>query len=286
VSPAPPRPRLPAAAGIGLRAPHHDALLASLPAVGWLEAHSENYFPLGGAQPAVLERLRADYPLALHGVGLGLGSVDALDAAHVATLRRMIARFEPALVSEHLCWGAVGGSHLNDLLPLPYTEEALRHVASRVDELQQRLGRQVLVENVSSYLQFASSTLTEWDFLAALVAATGCGLLLDVNNVYVSGCNHGFDPRAFIAALPVAAIGEIHLAGHDLALAGGREIRIDTHAHPVCDEVWALYRFAIERLGPVPTLVEWDTDLPALEVLVAEAARADAVAREAGAVAA
>jgi len=286
VIPAPARPGLPAAAGIGLRAPHHGALLASRPPVGWLEAHSENYFAPGGAQPAILERLRADYPLALHGVGLSIGSSDPLDATHVANLQRMIARFEPALVSEHLSWGAIGGLHLNDLLPLPHSEEALRHVASRVAELQQRLGRQVLIENVSSYLQFEGSTLTEWDFLAALVAESGCALLLDVNNVYVSARNHGFDPRGFIAALPAAAIGEIHLAGHDVHRVDGREIRIDTHAHPVCDEVWSLYAFAIARLGPVPTLVEWDTDIPPLEALVAEAARADAVAREAHAAAA
>ncbi len=279
--PGPARPGLPAAAGIGLRAPHHDALQATRPAVGWLEAHSENYFPEGGAQPAILERLRADYPLSLHGVGLSLGSADPLDLAHVATLQRMISRFEPALVSEHLCWGSIGGRHLNDLLPLPYSEEALRLVVARVAELQQRLGRQVLIENVSSYLQFAGSTLAEWEFLAELVAASGCGLLLDVNNVYVNARNHGFDARTYIDALPAAAIGEIHLAGHDLKRIGDHEIRIDTHGHPVCDEVWALYRHAIATLGPVPTLVEWDTDIPPLEVLVAEAARADAAARDA-----
>jgi uncharacterized protein len=283
VIPGPARPALPAAAGIGLRAPHHDALQATRPAVGWLEAHSENYFPQGGAQPAILERLRADYPLALHGVGLSIGSADPLDLTHVATLRRMISRFEPALVSEHLCWGSIGGRHLNDLLPLPYSEEALRHVAARLRELQQRLERQVLVENVSSYLQFAGSTLSEWEFLAALVAETGCGLLLDVNNVHVSARNHGFEARDFIAALPGHAIGEIHLAGHDVTRVGGREIRIDTHGHPVCEDVWALYRHAIATLGPVPTLIEWDTDIPPLEVLVAEAARADAEARHAAA---
>jgi uncharacterized protein len=286
VIPATARPRLPAAAGIGLRAPHHDALQAARPAVGWLEAHSENYFPQGGAQPAILERLRADYPLALHGVGLSIGSTDPLDLGHVASLQRMIARFEPALVSEHLCWGSIGGRHLNDLLPLPYSEEALRHLVPRVRELQQRLGRQVLLENVSSYLQFAGSTLAEWDFLGALVAETGCGLLLDVNNVHVSARNHGFDARDYVAALPPAAIGEIHLAGHDVTRVGSREIRIDTHAQPVCEEVWALYRFAITTLGPVPTLVEWDTDIPPLGTLVAEAARADAEARAALAVAA
>ncbi|MCP5471660.1 MAG: DUF692 domain-containing protein [Sinobacteraceae bacterium] len=269
------------AAGIGLRAPHHEALLAQRPVVGWLEAHAENYFPQGGAQPAILERLRADYPLALHGVGLGLGSTTPLDLAHVARLRQLIARFEPMLVSEHLCWGAVDDGHLNDLLPLPYTEEALRHVVARVDELQQRLQRRVLVENLSSYLQFAESTLDEWEFLAALAERSGCGLLLDVNNVYVSACNHGFDAHHFIASLPAAAIGEIHLAGHDVERLDGREIRIDTHAHEVCDEVWSLYRFALEHVGQVPTLIEWDTKLPPLEVLVAEALRADAVARSA-----
>ncbi len=284
--PVPARSGLPAAAGIGLRAPHHAALLERRAPVGWLEAHAENYFPQGGAQPAILERLRADYPLSLHGVGLSIGTADPPDAAHLAQLSRLVARFEPALVSEHLCWGAIGGTHLNDLLPLPHSEEALRHVAPRVDELQQRLGRRVLIENVSSYLQFAGSTLSEWEFLDALVAATGCGLLLDVNNVYVSACNHGFDARTYIDRLPSTAIGEIHLAGHDLRQVGGLGIRIDTHAHPVCEAVWSLYRHAIARHGAVPTLVEWDTDIPALEVLVSEAARADQVARDVHAVAA
>lgn len=266
------------AAGIGLRAAHHEALLAGPRRAGWLEAHAENYFARGGAQPAILERLRADYPLALHGVGLGLGSATALDLGHVAELRRLAARCEPLFVSEHLCWGHAGGAHLNDLLPLPYTEEALRHVVSRVDELQQRLGRQVLVENLSSYLQFAHSTLTEWEFLAALATQSGCGLLLDVNNVFVSSRNHGFDPLEFIAALPLAAVREIHLAGHEVERFGARELRIDTHDRAVCDEVWALYRATLARFGPVPTLVEWDQALPPLDVLVAEAARADAIA--------
>jgi len=266
-----------ARAGIGLRAPHHAALLSVRPPVGWLEAHAENYFPAGGAQPAILERLRADYPLSLHAVGLGLGSVEPLDLAHVAQLRRLVARFQPALVSEHLCWGRVEGSHLNDLLPLPYTEEALALVTARVRELQDRLGRQVLIENLSTYLQFTDSTLAEWEFLAALVRDSGCGLLLDVNNVYVSARNHGFDPLRFIAALPVDAVREIHLAGHDVERFGARELRIDTHDRAVCDEVWALYRVALTRFGAVPTLVEWDAALPPLEVLLAEAARADAI---------
>lgn len=265
------------AAGIGLRAPHHEALLAAPGRAAWLEAHAENYFARGGAQPSILERLRADHPLALHGVGLGLGSATPLDQGHVAELRRLVARFEPMLVSEHLCWGHAGGAYLNDLLPLPYTEEALRHVVARVDELQQRLGRQVLVENLSSYLQFTHSTLAEWEFLAALARDSGCGLLLDVNNVYVSARNHGFDPLRFIAALPVDAVREIHLAGHDVERFGARELRIDTHDRAVCDEVWALYRVALTRFGAVPTLVEWDAALPPLEVLLAEAARADAI---------
>ena len=267
-----------ARAGIGLRAPHHAALLSVRPPVGWLEAHAENYFPAGGAQPAILERLRADYPLSLHAVGLGLGSVEPLDLAHVAQLRRLVARFQPALVSEHLCWGRVEGSHLNDLLPLPYTEEALALVTARVRELQDRLGRQVLIENLSTYLQFTDSTLAEWEFLAALVRDSGCGLLLDVNNVYVSACNHGFDARHFIDALPADAIGEIHLAGHDVEPFAGGELRVDTHGREVCAEVWELYEYTLGRVGAVPTLIEWDTNLPALERLVAEAARADAAA--------
>jgi uncharacterized protein (UPF0276 family) len=270
------RRSIPARAGIGLRAVHHEALLAERPDVGWLEAHSENYFADGGAQVDYLTRLRELYPLSLHGVGLSLGTTDPLDREHLRLLRRTIDRFEPDLVSEHVCWGAVGGVHFNDLLPLPCTMEALRHLADRVSAVQDYLGRQILLENVSSYLEFRDSELPEWAFLAALARESGCALLLDVNNVYVSACNHGFDAREYLSRIPVHHVHEMHLAGHTVNRHGDVEIRIDTHSAPVCDAVWELYDFAVSRFGPVPTLIEWDTDIPSLDVLVGEARRADA----------
>jgi uncharacterized protein (UPF0276 family) len=282
---AAPQP-LPADAGIGLRAQHHLPLLAERPRVGWLEAHSENYFAEGGAQRHFLERLREHYPVALHGVGLSLGSVDPLDGEHLARLAALVRVVEPALVSEHASWGSFAGVHYNDLFPLPGTEEALRHLASRVRQVQDVLGRRILIENVSSYLQFEGGALPEWEFLAGLVAESGCGLLLDVNNVYVSACNHGFDPLRYLEALPRRAVGEIHLAGHARVVRGGREILIDDHGSAVCDAVWRLYAAAVARFGDVPTLVEWDTDVPPLATLVAEATRADAVRSTVRAVAA
>ena len=270
---------LPAQAGIGLRAVHHDEFLSAPPDVGWVEAHSENYFALGGAQPWYLEQIRNRYPLSLHGVGLSIGSTDPLDATHLANWRRLISRFEPALVSEHLCWSSAGGIFSNDLLPLPYSREALEHLVSRVGQVQDALGRQLLIENVSSYLEFESSEMPEWVFLAELAQRAGCGILLDVNNTYVSACNHGYGAREFIDAMPKKAIGEIHLAGHSINRIDERQIRIDTHSTHVCDAVWDLYQYAIHKLGPVPTLVEWDIDIPALAVLAAEAARADQHAR-------
>jgi uncharacterized protein (UPF0276 family) len=254
---------------------HHDALLSERPDVGWLEAHSENYFADGGAQVDYLVKLAEHYPLSLHGVGLSLGSTDALDREHLRRIRRLVNRFEPCLVSEHVSWGSVGGVHLNDLLPLPYTWEALRHLARRVAEVQDALGRQILLENVSSYLQYTVSELAEWDFLAALVRESGCALLLDLNNVYVSSRNHGFDPIEFLAAIPCTAVQEIHLAGHTANRYGDREILIDTHSTHVCDAVWELYDVALRRFESVPTLIEWDSDIPALGVLVDEARMAD-----------
>jgi uncharacterized protein len=261
---------IPARAGIGLRSVHHDAIAAT-PPVGWLEAHTENYFHEGGTAVRALERARSNYPLSLHGVGMALGSADGLDREHLARVRRAIRRFEPALVSEHACWGHAGGEHFNDLLPLPFTEEAVEWLAAQVREAQDFLGTRLLVENVSAYVEFEHSHLREWEFLGAVVERAGCGLLLDVNNVYVSACNLGIDARAFIDGVPAAAVGEIHLAGH--AQVDG--MLIDDHGSRVCDEVWALYAHAVARLGPRPTLIEWDTNIPALDTLVAEAARAD-----------
>jgi uncharacterized protein (UPF0276 family) len=262
-------------AGIGLRAAHHEEVIARSPPVGWFEAHSENYFARGGSPRRVLAQVRRNYPLSLHGVGLSLGSTDPLDAQHLAQIVELTRELEPMLVSEHLSWGSAGGRFTNDLLPLPYTEEALHHMVSRIAQVQDALGRQMLIENVSSYLQFEHSQIDEWDFLAELARRSGSGLLLDVNNVYVSAMNHGFDALAFLRGIPRESVQEIHLAGHSIHTVGGRQIRIDTHGSPVCDDVWALYSAALERFGPVPTLIEWDSDIPALDVLVAEARKAD-----------
>jgi uncharacterized protein len=266
---------IPARAGIGLRAPHHDSLADTLPDVGWLEAHSENYFADGGAQIEALEKLRAHYPLSLHSVGLSLGTTDELDIEHLARLRKLVKRTEPGLISDHLCWGSVGGRASNDLLPLPYTEEAMRHLASRILQVQDYLGRQILIENVSSYLEFACSEMSEWEFLAGVAQQSGCGILLDVNNIYVSACNHGFDPLCYFDGVPAGLVREYHVAGHTVVERGGAEILIDTHSAPVCDAVWELYREALRRFGPLPTLIEWDSELPEIDVLVAEAKRAD-----------
>lgn len=271
VQPAP----LPAMAGVGLRFPHHQVFLDQRPAVGWLEVHAENYMG-GGQPPQVLQRLRQDYPVSLHGVGLSLGSAEGLDLAHLQRLAQLVERIEPALVSEHLSWSRAGQTYLADLLPLPMTEEALDLVCRHVDQVQERLGRAILVENPSSYLQFAHSTIPEWEFLACVAARTGCGILCDVNNIYVSACNHGWDASAYLRALPPAAIGEIHLAGHAVTqLVSGAELRIDDHGSRVAPAVWALYEEALARFGARPTLIEWDTDIPPLPVLLAEAAKAE-----------
>lgn len=273
----PTRRPIPARAGIGLRTRHHAEILTAAPAPAWIEAHTENYFHDGGPATLALERARSLYPLSLHGVGLGLGSVDPLDRAHLDRLRRAVRRFEPALVSEHACWGHVDGEHFNDLLPLPHTEEAVAHLASRIQQVQDFLGRQVLLENLSAYVNFAESQLSEGEFLAAVVTRSGCGLLLDVNNAYVNAINLGLDLDEFFASLPQAAVQEIHLAGHSRRRIGSRELLLDDHGSAVCDDVWALYERVLQRFGPVPTLIEWDTDVPALETLLAEATRANSV---------
>src|SRR3989475_1721845 len=271
---------VPAAAGIGLRFQHHQAVLDTRPDVAWLEAHTENYMG-GGPAIRMLEAIRRDYPVSLHGVGLSLGSADGLDAVHLERIREVVRRIEPALVSEHLSWSIVGGSYLADLLPLPMTDEALGLVCRHVEQMQDFLQRRILVENPSSYLRYKHSTIAEWDFLAAVAQRTGCGLLCDVNNIYVSACNHGWDAAGYLAALPAQAIGEFHLAGHTLRqLDDGRSLRIDDHGSRVAPEVWALYRQALARFGAVPTLVEWDTNVPALDVLLAEAAQAAALLEE------
>jgi uncharacterized protein (UPF0276 family) len=265
---------IPARAGIGLRHQHYRAVVENRPPVGWLEVHSENYF--GGGRPlAFLEAARAHYPLSLHGVGLSLGTDGPLDRTHLARIKALIARLQPALVSEHVSWSITGGVYLNDLLPLPYTDEALQVICGHVEETQDFLGRQILVENPSSYLQFAHSTIPEREFVAEISRRTGCGLLFDVNNVYVSACNHGFDAHEYIAAMPREAVQEIHLAGHAVREIGDATLRIDDHGSAVCAAVWQLYAAALRQLGPVPTLIEWDSNVPELPVLVAEAVTAD-----------
>ena len=248
----------------------------------WFEVHSENFFADGGPALAALTRVRADYPIALHGVGMSLGSVDPLDPAHVEKLRRLIARVEPWIVSEHLCWSGVDGRSFNELLPLPYTAEALDHVCARVAKAQDMLGREIAIENISAYVEFPESDIAEWDFVAAVVARTGCRLLLDVNNVYVNSVNHGFDASAYVAAMPPDAVAEIHVAGFD---ASGPCL-IDTHGALVAPEVWSLYREAIVHCGSRPTLVEWDTDLPDFAVLQQEAAKAAVILMDADVLAA
>jgi len=271
---------IPASAGIGLRAPHYHALLETLPPVGWLEVHSENYFGAGGPALAYLEALRAHYPLSLHGVGLSIGSTDPLDPEHLTRLACLVERFEPGLVSEHLAWGSVGGRHFHDLLPLPYTEESLVHVTARVGRVQDRLGQELLLENPSTYLRFTHSTIPEAEFLTEVARRSGCGLLLDVNNVYVSGRNHGFDPRTYLQAVPADRVGEVHLAGFAANRHDDAEVLIDTHDRPVWPEVWALYAETVARLGPRPTLIEWDAEIPPLATLLAEAGRADRILAE------
>jgi uncharacterized protein len=261
---------VPAGVGIGLRAPHYAQVLEGLPALGFVEVHSENFFAEGGAALDWLERFRAVYPLSLHGVGLSLGSADALDTRHLEKLARLVDRFEPALVSEHLCWSSFAGRHANDLLPLPFTDGALDHLVERVDAVQERLRRTILVENVSSYLTFSESTIPEWEFVAEVARRSGCAVLLDVNNIWVNACNHGFDALRYLEAIDPRTVGEIHLAGFERI--GGR--LVDTHGTRVSDDVWALYRAAIARFGERPTLVEWDTDIPALDVLLDEARKA------------
>ncbi|MCB1908025.1 MAG: DUF692 domain-containing protein [Rhodocyclaceae bacterium] len=261
---------VPCAAGIGLRTCHFREILGRRPKIGWVEVHSENFFGAGGQPRHWLERICEHYPVSLHGVGLSLGSAGPLDRDHLDRLTRLVRHIEPGLVSEHLSWSMAGQRHLNELLPLPYTDEALAVVCAHVDQVQDVLGRQILVENISRYLGYRQSTMTEPEFLAELVARSGCGLLLDVNNVYVSAHNLGFDARDYLEAIPAAAVAEIHLAGH--ARIGG--MLVDTHGTRVADPVWELYAATIERLGARPTLIEWDNDIPPLAVLLGEAERA------------
>ncbi len=265
---------IPLAAGIGLRFPHHRRFMEERPGIAWLEAHAENYLG-GGTVRRCLDAIRRDYPLSLHGVGLSLGSAEGLDEGHLQRIAALVSEVQPELLSEHLSWSVVGGRYLADLLPLPMTEEALEVVCRHVRQVQDRLGRRMLIENPSTYLQFDHSSIPEWEFLAEVARRTGCGVLCDVNNIYVSACNHGWSAETYLRSLPAAAVEEIHLAGHAIrVLADGSVVRIDDHGSRVAPPVWGLYEQALRLYGPKPTLIEWDTDIPALEVLMDEAAHA------------
>ena len=262
-------------AGIGLRAPHYAEVLGRRPPLAFVEVHSENHFGLGGVPLAVLLAAREHYPLSLHGVGLSLGSAAPLSVDHLARLRALVERVEPALVSEHLSWNALPAQHLHDLLPLPFTDEAIAVLVSHIGQLQDTLRRPLLVENIASYVRFADDRMPEWDFVGEVVRRAGCKLLLDLNNLYVNAHNHGFDPHDYLAALAPDAIGQFHLAGHSIRNGEQGTTLLDTHDARVAEPVWALYAQALQRFGAQPTLIEWDSALPPLDTLLAEAALAD-----------
>ena len=280
------RPRvaapLPDRAGTGFKPEHFEAILADRPGVGFFEVHAENYMGDGGPPHRRLEALRALYPLSLHGVGLSIGSPGALDKDHLKRLATLNKRYEPGLFSEHLAWSSHNEGFLNDLLPLPYTEETLACVCEHIDETQNAVGRRMLLENPSTYVLFEESTIEETDFLRAIAKRTGCGLLLDVNNIVVSATNHGYDPQAYLRRFPTDLVGEIHLAGYaEGEDDAGERLLIDAHDSPVRSEVWALYADAIALCGPTPTLIEWDNDVPEWPTLFAEVQRADQVLMQA-----
>lgn len=264
--------------GLGLRPQHYTQMLQTRPALDWLEILSENYLVGGGKPLHFLDRIREHYPMVMHGVSLSIGSTAPLDFTYLGQLKALAARVQPGWISDHLCWTGTDGVNLHDLMPLPYTEEALRHVAARIHQVQDYLGQRLVIENVSTYLTYRSSQLTEWEFIAALCREADCDLLLDVNNVYVSSVNHGYDPRVFLDAMPAQRVRQIHLAGHSEQ----GELLIDTHDHPVPPPVWDLYRHVVQRLGPVPTMIERDANIPPLAQLVSEVDQA----RELGAAAA
>jgi uncharacterized protein (UPF0276 family) len=267
---------LPPRAGVGLKPEHYREIIDTSPDIGWFEIHAENYMGEGGAPHHYLGAIRERYPVSLHGVGLSIGGSGPLDQEHLARLKALIERYQPASFSEHLAWSSHDSIYLNDLLPLPYTEETLYRVCEHIDEVQERLGRRMLLENPSTYVAFADATMSEVEFLRAAVRRTGCGLLLDVNNVFVQSVNHCFDAAAFIDAFPVEHVAEIHLGGHAAdSDDDGSALLIDDHGRAVADPVWALYARTLARAGAKPTLIEWDNDVPGWDVLFAEAKRAD-----------
>lgn len=272
--------RLPAAAGAGFKPEHFTAIRAQAAEAGFFEVHAENYMGAGGLPHAQLTALRADYAISIHGVGLSIGGTQGLDADHLRRLRSLCDRYEPESFSEHLAWSSHGAEYLNDLLPLPYTEETLDIVTTHVNQVQDTLARQMLLENPSTYLLFAQSTIPETEFLCEVARRTGCGLLLDVNNVQVSCVNHRRDPLRYLADFPLHLVEEIHLGGHAEESLPSGPLLIDAHGTPVADDVWDLFRHVIRKTGPLPTLVEWDNDVPDWAVLAAEVARAGKVLKQ------
>lgn len=273
-----PRPfrRLPAGSGVGLKPEHYGDILATRPQLDFFEIHAENYMGAGGPPHRYLSRIREDYALSVHGVGLSIGAESGLDPVHLDRVAALVERYQPAAFSEHLAWSTHGGRFFNDLLPVPYTQQTLARICEHIDRIQERLQRRMLLENPSTYVEFARSTLPEADFIAAVLSRTGCGLLLDVNNAYVSCTNHHRDPHAYIEALPLARVEEIHLAGFAEDIdAAGAALLIDAHGSPVAAAVWNLYRHVLEHTGPVATLIEWDNDVPPFEQLLKEAERAE-----------
>ncbi|WP_087024678.1 DUF692 domain-containing protein [Thaumasiovibrio subtropicus] len=270
--------------GVGLRHPHFFDFISQQPQVGWLEIHSENFFNPHSDASRALAAISKAYPISCHGIGLSLGSADPINTHHVEQLRALIQRVNPIAVSDHLSWSSINGQFFNDLLPLPYTEEALLNFCDKVDRVQNAIGRQMLIENPSSYLSFEQADYTEWDFLAEVEKRTGCGLLLDLNNIHVSAFNHQFDAQAYLDAINPAAVKEIHLAGYTVKTLPEGELWIDTHSKPVSEPVWALYRQWLQthsaKHGVPATLIEWDSDIPALEVLLAEARKAEQIITE------
>jgi uncharacterized protein len=256
--------------GVGLRRPHYNLILDTHPKVDWFEVISENFMVEGGRALEVLEGVREHYPIAMHGVSMSIGSTDPLNRSYLRKLRELARRFEPAWISDHLCWTGVGGRNLHDLLPLPYTEEAINHVVARIRRVQDTLERPILIENVSSYMAFADSTMTEWEFISTIAEEADCGILLDINNIFVSAFNHRFDANEYVDAVPVERVVQYHLAGHS---DHGTHL-LDTHDHPVRDEVWALYERAARRFGEVAAIVEWDDNIPEFAVLAEASERA------------
>ncbi len=264
---------LPDPVGIGLRGPHYHDIYDQKPAIGWLEVHPENYFG-GGIHRHFLEKLRADYEISFHAVGISLGSAHGIDQNHLQKIKELIDIFSPFQLSDHASWSASGNAHLNDLLPLPYTHETLNLLCDNISRVQDFFKRSILVENPSTYMAYADNDMEEYDLMNALAAQTGCGILLDCNNIFVQAHNHGFDPFHYISNINAAAVGELHLAGHSERDLGARTILIDTHSKPVKQDVWDLYRHALEHLGHIPTLIEWDADIPPLQTLLDEADKA------------